>query len=228
MKNLGLVGKNISHSKSQEMYERILGEVVNYHLFDYQESSSICTLESLFEKYSLEGLSITAPYKKHFINEVRFLDEDIAKIGLINCIGKKGSQFFATNTDLSACIEILDKMFEWGYENFILLGSGAMAEMTDFIFKKKKKELNQFSRREYGDLTYLDLSYFEGKTLVINATSREFVFKGRLPKGATFWDYNYSHLNQEKEIKEEYEYIDGIELLELQARHALKFWSALS
>lgn len=228
MKNLALVGRDISHSRSCEMYEKILGEKVNYHLLDYPEEAAIPLLPEIFETHDLEGLSVTAPYKRHFFNQVIVTDEDVWKISLINCIGKKGNEFHATNTDLSACREILQGLFKENFENFILFGDGAMAKMTNLIFKQNGKELKAFSRRDHGDLSFLDLGYFEGKTLVINAASRNFVFQGQLPENTTFWNYNYSHDEQKNQVIGKADYVDGLELLELQARHALAFWSGLS
>ena len=227
MKKLALVGKDIAHSRSQEMYEKILEEKVEYQLLDYPNDKDIEPLKEIFDKNDINGLSVTAPYKKHFFNETIVTDEDVWKITLINCIGRKGNEFYATNTDLLACRKILKNYFEMGFENYILFGDGAMAQMTHLIFKNNGKSLNQFSRKEHGDLTYLDLSYLEGKSLFINATSRSFIFKGILPESSTFLDYNYSNSEQKDQLIGKAEYMDGLELLELQAKHALEFWSSL-
>ena len=61
--------------------------------------------------------------------------------------------------------------------------------------------------------------------IIINACSRNFVFQGNIPKECVFWDLNYiyePHFYIKEIVKE---YIDGLELLKLQAKHALDFWN---
>ena len=55
--------------KNKEMYEKILGEEVNYSLFDIKDSSNIPKLNQFFD--TVDGLSITAPYKGHFLKDVK-------------------------------------------------------------------------------------------------------------------------------------------------------------
>ena len=55
--SLGLLGKDIAHSKSKNMYEELLGCDVSYTHFDHSTPESIPTLEEIFSKVS--GLSIT-------------------------------------------------------------------------------------------------------------------------------------------------------------------------
>ena len=226
MKKFALIGKNIQHSKSPEMYLKHLQVEHYYELLDYVDSSQIPTAHDLFSTYC--GINITSPYKKHFLAEVS-LDAYAQESQAINCLGVQGDSINGTNTDFSAIEEILgkvDKAF-----TYVTLGSGVMANLTTIILQKLGCDFFQLSRSQGDSLDSFDfVEWCRQKKInnlyIINACSREFVFRGTLPEGSVFWDYNYaygphSYLYDNKSIH----YRDGIDLLELQAKHAIQFWN---
>ncbi|MCO4792694.1 MAG: hypothetical protein KC493_03220 [Bacteriovoracaceae bacterium] len=227
MTKLGLLGKNISHSRSQEVYEKILERSVKYTLFDYQEIDEIPTIDTFFEQ--VEGLSITAPYKRVFLDKVK-LSEDIKATNAINCIKKNGMSYEGTNTDYLALLDIFRKFKEkYSDLNIVLLGDGAMSIVVKLVSEKMNCELLQFSRKKTDNFSELELLDFnfknQGKVIVINSCSREYLFNGEIDSNYIFYNLNYSCPEQEKLfIGRPNQYIDGMELLEGQARHALKFW----
>ncbi|WP_417337129.1 shikimate dehydrogenase family protein [Halobacteriovorax marinus] len=219
MLKLALIGKGISHSKSQEMYEKILGRNIKYSLLDYEAAEKIPKLQSLFE--SIEGLSITSPYKEHFIKEVT-LNKEVELLGAINCIARRGDKYFGTNTDYLAVESLIKKNFL--KKNIVILGDGVMARVTIAVLKKLDIKFRQFSRKLDGDLNHISLE--DENLLVINTCSRCFHFNNQLSDDAVFWDYNYSFPAHIEYFKgKRYEYIDGLEMLELQAKFALEFWN---
>lgn len=227
MNKLGLLGCNISHSKSPEIYNKLLNGNVDYQLFDFPDEESIPSLDNFFQR--VEGLSITAPYKRVFLKNVS-MDTDVEKLDAINCIRKTESGYEGTNTDFLALEEILTKYLnDFGSLNVILLGDGAMANVLEVLFEKLKINFKQFSRKKTPDFKNLKIkaSLFESthKTIVINACSRNYLFNGEIDSEIDFYDLNYSSLEQENYFNyRPNKYTDGIELLEGQARHALKFW----
>lgn len=226
MIRLGLLGKNIAHSKSKEVYERILKTPVEYHLFDYPAPDLIPELDFFFEK--VDGLSITSPYKKIFI--------DRGSIGLtnlktpsINCVKKSQGIFEATNTDYLAVDKIVSNLFNEKKElEIIILGSGAMSQITRAILDKKGVEYKVYARDEKNpDLNLLDYKYLhcQDKTpLIINSCSRDFIFKAEIPENTIFWDFNYSLEAHQQRLSSLCDYRDGLHLLELQAFYALMYW----
>lgn len=228
MTKLGLLGRNISHSKSQEVYQKLLSREIDYNLFDYEKEIEIPSLDFFFEK--IEGLSITAPYKRHFLDQVK-MGNDIKELGAINCIRKIKDGFEATNTDYLALEEILRRYLE-ANENLkvLLLGDGAMAKVLTILFSKMNIEHKQFSRKLTSNFFDIKLTKnlfdYPEKVIVMNTCSRSYLFNGEIDSDIEFYDLNYSSPEQENFfIYRENEYIDGIELLEGQARHALKFWN---
>ena len=73
----------------------------------------------------------------------------------------------------------------------------------------------------------LDLSgQAKAQTVIINACSRDFVFKGKLNASHVFWDYNYQLIPHQNTLPSQvHSYIDGLEMLRRQALAAVKFWA---
>lgn len=227
MLKLGLFGKNISHSRSQEMYESLLKQKVDYHLLDYSKAEDIPSLEYFFSN-GFKGLSVTFPYKQHFLTEVEIESDEIAELCAINCIGQFGGTIKATNTDYLAAEFLLKK---FSNNAFVILGNGNMARIFLKLMKTNGHDFHHFTRSTNGDLNTQDyLALKKSKDLVvINCCSRDFVFNSKLPSGSIFWDMNYSfpehnHLTNNSDLT----YIEGIDLLLEQARFALQFWKISS
>ncbi len=226
MLKLGLIGKDISHSKSQQMYQDLLGREIDYSLFDYNNENEIPSLDELFKQ--VEGISITAPYKKFFTDKVSIVSE-ISELGIINCIRKSKGIYEATNTDFL----VVDNFFKTSKllddRKVVLLGNGSMAEITKYSAKVNNIDLLQFARsitKDFESLNLKDIQKDVGKKLlVINSCSREFGYKGETSDDLIFWDYNYGHdFHFNRFSLSNIQYIDGIDLLKSQASFALKFW----
>ena len=217
--NLALIGKNIQHSKSPEIYKKLLGEMLTtFDLLDYAEERDIPKALDLFNKY--QGISITSPYKKYFLNEIRLhgCPKDIAGI---NCMRLNKGVVEATNTDFLAIKEILSGMQEALVNKKInILGDGVMSNVTALALKDLNISYEIFSRKKtenFHQLTFADV-------LLINSCSRDYVFHGNIKKNVIFWDYNYNFLPHQNTLPNICDqYIDGYSLLTTQAKFALEF-----
>lgn len=227
MVKLGLLGSNISHSKSQEMYEKILGEPVDYSLLDYPTSKEIPALEDLFAKGYL-GLSITYPYKQAFFDQVTIADENVQSLNAINCLRKVGNQIEGTNTDYLAAKKLLQDFSPDQYL-VIVLGSGNMARVFKRCLDHSTYSWQLLSRKTSGDLNQQDYFRLLDKAdkkdlLIINCCSRDFIFSGSTPENTVFWDMNYSFPEHEKLSAKGIKYLSGLDLLYWQANFATDYW----
>ncbi|MFW5887590.1 MAG: hypothetical protein ACOCUH_02210 [Bacteriovoracia bacterium] len=224
MINLGLLGKNISHSKSPQLYKELLQTPVNYYLFDYDDVGEIPSLKQLFKESKLTGLNITAPYKTHYLNHV---DKILGPTkSSINCIFKIENEFIATNTDYIALAQLLPRYF-FSLENIemtIVLGSGAMTKLITHLLELWKIPYHNVFRGQ--GKNWESQVPTDKKIFLINCISREYVFYRNIAHGSVFWDLNYAHGKQKKIINDQNaQYIDGLELLYLQAQHTINFWN---
>ncbi len=225
-----LIGKNIAHSRSPIIYKNILKQNIIYDLIDCYREDDIPSLEELFKKYN--GVSITTPYKRYFLSKVK-ISNDIKKLEAINCIGKLNNSYKAINTDYLAVRHILEKYLKnYGSLNVLILGGGVMSSITQKILKDMNVYFSIITRKEYPNMEKIDLSTFFnnkiGQKIVINSCSRQYVFSGKAPNNTIFWDYNYNFIPHQQTMSVIFsKYIDGMELLTLQARYALEFWNVI-
>ncbi|MCT4642559.1 MAG: hypothetical protein N4A33_09720 [Bacteriovoracaceae bacterium] len=224
MLKLGLLGKNITHSKSKEIYQRILKHKFTYSYFDIADEKQI-DLNSIFDDVSF--LSVTSPYKKYCSKKV-CVEEQIKDLNAINCIKKVENKLFGTNTDYEASVEIIQKYASQNIINVIVLGDGAMATVISKILLDMRINFEVLSRKKSNLSTIAD--YINHKVLIINCCGREFNLYESL-KGLSpykIWDLNYSQI-YEKQISDEFgkDYTNGLELLFLQAKKALSYWNIL-
>ncbi len=229
---LALLGFPIIHSKSPYLYRKHLGaELEIYDLISVEDPRHLPSLEELSKKYN--GLNITSPYKEAYFNQVKIDHLKTKDIGAINTISFSSTGWFGINTDLMA-VDLLIKKYIFDYPNifFIILGNGVMARMTKIVLSDLKLPYHNFFRSKHGDLSDLDLTGFRDplkKLMVINTCSRSFVFKGKLHPDTIFWDFNYSFSPHEELIPKKVKlYIDGLEMLDLQAQEAIRFWKTKS
>ena len=228
---LGLLGFPIAHSLSPKLYEKFLGsELTSYEMFPFEKPSEIPPLSFFASK--LDGLNITSPYKTHFMKEIIIESDLVKNLGAVNTLAFTERGVIGTNTDLLAVVEILKNYLQqYGDLEITLLGDGVMAGLTKIVAKDLKIPLRQFSRKTTPDLAHLDLSKINQdiQQLVINSSSRDFVFSGKLKGEEIFWDYNYSFLPHQNTLPSVVmAYHDGQEMLELQAKAAIKFWKEVN
>lgn len=225
---LALLGYPISHSQSPSLYRELLEEnLEKYDLLEIERPELIPGLVALAEKY--DGISITSPHKKHFFKELIISSPIAREVGAVNAVAFRSSGFYGTNTDVAAVEKILLR-FKVQHSNLqlVVLGDGVMARVTVLVAKLLGITFEQFSRKKGDDLRHLDLSEErQNQTVVINTCSRDFVFRGELHPNLIFWDYNYSFLPHLTSLPSQVKsYIDGQEMLRLQALAAIEFWSA--
>jgi shikimate dehydrogenase len=218
MINLALIGKDISHSRSKDVYKKLLHNDLSYDLLDYESDKDIPPLGELLKQYV--GISVTAPYKEFIYS---LLDEEVNPTGLpqINTIKMENDKIIGINTDKLALIEIINNYTKkYNKIHWHVYGSGAMAKLCNQILATETVE--NYSRKQN------NLDFFKPainkKNIVINCISRDFVFSMPLAGDTLFLDLNYNHPNQDYFESIGIPYTSGQLMLELQAAHALKFW----
>jgi shikimate dehydrogenase len=217
---LALIGKKISHSQSPQVYRELLDDKLSsFDLLDYIDASTIPTAEKLFTQF--DGISITSPYKQHFLSQVSLVNCPEGITG-INCMRKSNNIIEATNTDYLGIRTMLVELYrENSSYSVAVLGDGVMSQITEIILKEFKIPYKIYSRKR---TEHFDQLSFEN-SIVINSCSRDFIFKGKICSNVIFWDYNYSFLPHQTSLPITCErYVDGLELLQKQAKYAIEFW----
>jgi shikimate dehydrogenase len=229
MKKFALIGKNIKHSLSPDIYKNLLKDRHEYILIDASGNESLPTLEELRNEYV--GVNITTPYKEHYFDR-KFCVHVPASLSAINCISFRDDSIKMTNTDFIAMKKILNKRFFSAYrlKCIYILGSGVMAKLTQSLLTEMNRSFQVVSRSRSMDINLFDFSHGSTEsnsyTLLINCCSREFYFEGKVERNTLFWDLNYEMPHKDV-ISRQCTYFDGKELLMEQAIEAARFWGEL-
>jgi shikimate 5-dehydrogenase len=220
---LALVGSKITHSRSPEVYQKLLGnKLTSYDLLDYDDISFVPKAHELCTKY--DGINITSPYKKYFLNEVEIRNCP-GDIPGVNCMVKSKKGIIATNTDYLAVSEIAQGLYKIQPMKFVILGDGVMSQVTELVLQSLNYDYEIKSRSK---TKCFDQLIFEN-CIVINACSRDYVFSGEILSNVIFWDYNYNFIPHQTSLPSVCKiYIDGYSLLELQAKFAISFWESVT
>ena len=226
MIKLGLIGSKISHSRSPEILSEFISEKFEYDLIDIDYPENLPSFEELKNKY--HGLNITAPYKKAYADRVNVSDNLVKKLGVINTLRFDSDSVFATNTDLLALREII-RRDHLDKKAFHILGSGSMAQVVSTVLGELDLSFKIYSRSSSNLGLFVENTqdYFKSENdLIINCCSRDFVFTPENKVFAHFWDMNYSFSEHSAHLPHHVlSYQDGLELLRLQAKHAVGFWN---
>lgn len=222
---LALIGRNIAHSKSPEIYSKLLENNVDYHLLDYPSVDQIPSLDYFSKNF--EGISITSPYKEVFINDVELVGK-AKELKAINCLSFKDGRVLGCNTDYLAIETILQDLFDQNsIGNVVILGDGVMSRVAQAALSTLKINTIILSRKRTPSFATINLTDYlnQDSLLVINTCSRDYSYTGLVTNKMIFWDFNYNFKPHLDNISSKCVYHDGMRMLELQAEYALQFWS---
>jgi shikimate dehydrogenase len=179
MRNFGLIGKSLLHSRSKEYF---LQKFFREHLTDcIYENYPLDDLENLRELIlndpNLCGLNVTTPYKTEIIQYLDEIDPDAKAIGAVNCIkiSRNGNIVNLTgyNTDAAAFRETLKPLLSEEHKKALVLGTGGAARAVCHALNELQIGYTLVSRKEKpGALIYNDLidRIIEEHQLIVNAT----------------------------------------------------------
>lgn len=219
---MALIGKNISHSRSKEVYENLIEESVDYTLLDFEHENDIPDLKKMLNEYP--KISITAPYKNVIFQRIDKFEDNDLNLESVNAIKLKNDNVIGINTDILAFKKLFHFHFPDLPNEIVILGSGNMAKMLEKFFRSIDINTRMFSRSN--KLIEQFSQHYKNEKLIINCCSREYLFEHKIAVNSLFWDMNYNQKQQEELIlKQNAKYLDGYSLLVEQARFALSFWN---
>lgn len=224
MIHLGLIGRKISHSQSEIVYRQKLAVPFQYDLLDFESSSELPPAETLLSKY--RGLSITSPYKKHYLSQVKLSDSSLKTMS-VNCLYRNDQgEIEGANTDYLALHVIIPLLLQQlALHQVVILGSGVMSGVVRKICEELDIDSLLVARSQFGDISGAQLEY--SHALIVNCCSRSMLFSGSIQSNSVFYDLNYGLFHPFIASSPELHYIDGMELLTLQAQFALRCWKLL-
>lgn len=178
---LGLIGSNISHSKSFALHNfAIKKQGLNAVYTPFQTNNFLDCLTGL-SSINCFGANITIPFKEEALNHIDQYSEDVQKIQAINTIVRQDEQWVGHNTDHYGFwksleergISILDRpVYIWG--------AGGAAKSVCYALKQQRVSIincwNRTASRIKSLETIIDVQYYDWTTplpdnaILINCT----------------------------------------------------------
>lgn len=171
MKLVGLIGRNISYSFSENYFaEKFHKEQipnVHYKTFDLKEIEEV---NELFLNPDLKGFNVTIPYKEAIIPFLDELDPVAQEIGAVNCVKIENGRKIGFNTDAFGFENSLMPLLKFHHQNALILGDGGAAKAIKYSLSKHLIVYKTVTRN--GDFKFSDLTddHISSHTIIINCT----------------------------------------------------------
>lgn len=241
MRLFGLIGYPLSHSFSADYFrlkfkrEKMTG--CEYRLFEIPDLSP---LRDIISKHpSLEGLSVTIPFKEKVLSYLDDIDVEAKKTGAVNAITVRKGKLKGFNTDIPAFMESVKPLLQPGDLRALVLGAGGAAKAVLTVFEKLGISSSLVSRKKgKGTLTWRQVTpeVVKQHQIIINATPL-----GMYPDAGKCPDIPYEALTPGHLLydlvynPEETRFLangrqhgarlkNGLEMLHLQAEKAWDIW----
>jgi len=177
MRKFGLIGYPLGHSFSKKYFtEKFSREGIQECQFELYPIASIQEFTQLFaSEPSLEGLSVTIPYKEQVISYLDGLDPACAQIGAVNCIRIRDGKKIGFNTDYLGFKQSLQSWLGSEIPNALVLGTGGASKAVQQALRDLGVSFRIVSRsQQEGQLTYAELKeqpqWLASHPLIINTS----------------------------------------------------------
>ena len=167
MRKFGLLGKKLSHSLSPLLHNTFfedMGLKDEYKLYEVDETE-IDNFKNYMLENSIEGVNITVPYKKVFLDKLDFISDEAKAIGAINLLYIKDNKFYGDNTDYYGFKQtLISNQIKPSEKRIAIIGRGGAsasvykvlkdmgAEDITFYFRKDKLSKIEFPENTAGDI----------------------------------------------------------------------------
>ena len=177
MRKFGLIGYPLGHSFSKKYFtEKFVCEGIQGCQFELYPIESISEFPQLLDRESsLEGLSVTIPYKEQVIPFLDALDPACAQIGAVNCIRIRDGIKTGFNTDYLGFKQSLQSWLGTEIPNALVLGTGGASKAVQQALQDLEVSYRIVSRTQReGQLTYSELKeqpeWLASYPLIINTS----------------------------------------------------------
>ena len=172
MRKFGLLGKKLSHSLSPLLHNTFfedLGLKDEYKLYEVDETE-IDNFKNYMLENSIEGVNITVPYKKTFLDKLDYISDEAKGIGAINLLYIKDNKFYGDNTDYYGFKYTLTKNdIDVKNKKIAIIGKGGASASVYKVLKDMETEDITFYFRK-NKLSKIEFPENIGGDIIINTT----------------------------------------------------------
>lgn len=142
----GLIGKNLAHSFSKKYFtDKFEIQSVNADYLNF-ELRNIEAFEFLSERYEIQGLNVTIPYKEKIIPFLDELTPEAKLIGAVNTIQYINGRTVGHNTDVFGFKQMIKPFFKGHHERAMILGTGGASKAVAHVLEEIGAEVIFISR----------------------------------------------------------------------------------
>ena len=175
MRHFGLIGRQLSHSFSQSLFnDRFDGAGLLYSLIELE---GIDEIHSAVMHHKLEGFNVTIPYKVDIMPYLDDLDDTAHSVGAVNTVSVKrnGDAMLLAghNTDAPAFAETLRPLLQPWHRKALILGTGGAARAVAYALESLGIDYLFVSRTPHSALQIdYETAYLcaADRTVIVNAT----------------------------------------------------------
>lgn len=172
----GLLGKNISYSRSPELFEKIWGEAAVRYSFELIDTDDIASfVAEVKSDPTWGGFTVTTPHKLEILNFLNLGCSDIAtQAGAVNVVRRTDGGLMGHNSDVIGAMKAIAPLISDTEDtNALILGTGGAAKAVQVALRNMGLDYMTVSRTsEHGHLTYEQINHqlVQRHRLIINAT----------------------------------------------------------
>ena len=179
----GLIGKQLSHSFSQNYFEeKFASESLSGYSYELIELESLNELKQIADEKELDGFNVTIPYKVEMLPLLDDIDDTARKIGAVNCVKVIREdvevRLKGYNTDAPAFADTLqNSKFDIRNSKALILGTGGAAQAVAYGLEMLGIEYMYVSRNpSHSNIQDSVIGYDEAYqltdeyTIIVNAT----------------------------------------------------------
>ena len=230
MRKFGLLGKKLSHSLSPLLHNTFFEDIgieAEYKLYEVDEAE-IDNFKNYMLENSIEGVNITVPYKKRFLDKLDYISDEAKEIGAINLLYVKDNKFYGDNTDYYGFKYTLTKNdIDIKDKKIAIVGKGGASASVDkvlkdmgadditFYFRKDKFSQIEFPENMGGDIIINTTPVGMYPNVEYNLVSKEILKKFKVAIDLIYNPIETKFLKEAKECG--LKIINGMDMLIEQA-----------
>lgn len=182
-----VIGCPVWHSLSPNIHNTFNKLLNNSNNFVYTKmevkQASFYKIMDVLKIFSIQGASITSPFKEQIIKYLSHIDNESELICAVNTIllNKENGRFEGFNTDWFGVVEAINKYTNITNKKIAIFGSGGGAKSAAIGLLKYTKNISLFNRTPEKNINFAkknninsyDINKFNGKDfdIIINATT---------------------------------------------------------
>jgi len=143
-----VAGCPLAHSASPAMHNAAFAATGRDAVYAAFEGESAAEVREMADALDVQGLSVTAPFKKALLADVEVVDEVTAKLGVANTLRRANGRWEARNTDVDGFLDPLDRLgLALDGQHAVVLGAGGAARAAVFALQTRGARVAVSARR---------------------------------------------------------------------------------